>query len=226
MKQRSPWSVSVVSGCTHRQWGLAGPSPPCAAVSVDGWGLCGSYACSQPSSDTVHVAFGAKGWNQLALCSPALTTIIQWGAGIAQWFRARGSWFGCYMAGATWNCCRLGPRSVYTIQPCTCLLCHFIRSLVFMLYVCLAGSSPRRSGVKSFFSVVNFLCWLLFRYLFHLRVTAIARKISRSFCQMCRWQVTARRMCVCVCVCVCVPSVEVTRWTAAWLNGVHRTPTM
>ena len=26
--------------------------------------------------------------------------------------------FSCYMAGALWNCCRLGACSVYTIQPC------------------------------------------------------------------------------------------------------------
>ena len=36
--------------------------------------------------------------------------------------------FGCYMADATWNCRRLGARSVYTIQPRTSLQCHFIRS--------------------------------------------------------------------------------------------------
>ena len=29
------------------------------------------------------------------------------------------------------------------------------------------GSSPGRSGGRIFFSVVNFLCWLLFRYQFH-----------------------------------------------------------
>ena len=32
------------------------------------------------------------------------------------------------LAGATWNCCRLKARSVYTIQPCTKLLCHFVWS--------------------------------------------------------------------------------------------------
>ena len=31
-----------------------------------------------------------------------------------------------------------------------------------------------------------------FRYPFHPRVTAVARKKSRSFCQKCRWQVTAK----------------------------------
>ena len=47
----------------------------------------------------------------------------------------------------------------------------------------IAGSSPCRSGGRIFVSVVNFLCWLLFRCPFHPRVTAVARKRSRSFCQ-------------------------------------------
>ena len=54
------------------------------------------------------------------------------------------------------------------------------------------GSSPGRSGGRIFFSRVNFLCRLLFLYPFHPRVTAVARKRSRSVCQKCRWQVTAR----------------------------------
>ena len=36
---------------------------------------------------------------------------------------------------------------------------------------------------------------LLFRYPFHPRVTAVARKRPRSFCPKCRWQVTAKRAC-------------------------------
>ena len=36
----------------------------------------------------------------------------------------------------------------------------------------------------------------LFRYPFHPRVTAVARKRSRSFCQKCRWQVTAKHTCI------------------------------
>ena len=41
------------------------------------------------------------------------------------------------------------------------------------------GSSPDRNGWIIFFSRVNFLCWLLFRYPFHPHeVTAIARKRS------------------------------------------------
>ena len=47
-----------------------------------------------------------------------------------------------------------------------------------------------------FFSRVNFLCWLLFLYPFHPRVTAVARKRPRSFCQKCRWQVTAKHTCI------------------------------
>ena len=57
---------------------------------------------------------------------------------------------------------------------------------------------------------------LLFPYPFHLRVTAVARKRSRSFCQKCRRQVTAKhaytlRMWLCM------------KWHGAWLHGVHRT---
>ena len=37
------------------------------------------------------------------------------------------------MAGATWNCCRLGASSVYTIQPC-----HFMQSHIRKVYACLA----------------------------------------------------------------------------------------
>ena len=78
------------------------------------------------------------------------------------------------------------------------------------------GSNPRRSGGRIFFSRVNFLCWLLFRYPFHPRVTAVARKRSPSFCQKCRWQFTAKhaytlRMWLCM------------KWHGAWLYGVHRT---
>ena len=54
-----------------------------------------------------------------------------------------------------------------------------------------AGSNPCRSSGRISFSRVDFLCWLLFRYPFT-HITAIARKTSRSFCQKCRWQVTAK----------------------------------
>ena len=82
--------------------------------------------------------------------------------------------------------------------------------------VCFAGSNPCRSGGRIFFSRVDYLCWLLFRYPFHPRVAAVARKRSRSFCQKCRWQVTVKhvytlRMWLCM------------KWHGAWLYGVHRT---
>ena len=54
------------------------------------------------------------------------------------------------------------------------------------------GSSPGRSCRRIFFSRVNLLCWLLFRYLFHPHVTAVTRKRSQPFCQKCRRQVTAK----------------------------------
>ena len=78
------------------------------------------------------------------------------------------------------------------------------------------GSNPRRSGGRILFSRVDFLYWLLFRYSLQPRVTAVARKGSRSFCQKCRWQVTAKhaytlRMWLCM------------KWHGAWLYGVHRT---
>ena len=79
-----------------------------------------------------------------------------------------------------------------------------------------AGSNPCWSGRRIFFSGVDFLCWLLFRYPFHPCVTTVARKRSRSFCQKCRWQVTAKhaytlRMWLCM------------NWHGAWLYGVLRT---
>ena len=72
------------------------------------------------------------------------------------------------------------------------------------------------SYMRIFFSRVNFLCWLLFQYLFHPCVTAVARKRPRSFCQKRRWQVTAKHahtlhMWLCM------------KWHGAWLYGVHRT---
>ena len=78
------------------------------------------------------------------------------------------------------------------------------------------GSNPCRSGGRILFSGVDFLCWLLFRYRFHPRVTAVARKRSRSFCQKCRWQVTAKHA-------YTFPMWLCMKWHGAWLYGVHRT---
>ena len=79
-----------------------------------------------------------------------------------------------------------------------------------------AGSYPRRSGGRIFFSRVDFLCWLLFRYPFHPRVTAVACKRSQSFCQKCSWQVTAKHA-YSLCMWLCM------KWHGAWLYGVYRT---
>ena len=46
--------------------------------------------------------------------------------------------FGCCMAGATWNCCRLGACSVYAIQPHTSSRCHFMQSHIVRVHVCSA----------------------------------------------------------------------------------------
>ena len=56
------------------------------------------------------------------------------------------------------------------------------------------GSTPGRSSGRIFFSRVNFLC-RLFQYLFHPCVTAVACERSRSFCQKCRWLVSAQCTC-------------------------------
>ena len=79
-----------------------------------------------------------------------------------------------------------------------------------------AGSNPCWSGGRSFFSRVNTLCWLLFRYPFHPCVAAVARKRPRSFCQKHRWQVTAIHAYT-LCMWLCM------KWHGAWWYGVHRT---
>ena len=79
-----------------------------------------------------------------------------------------------------------------------------------------AGSNPHWSGRRIFFSRVNFLCSLLYRCLFHPRVTTVACKRPRSFCQKCRWQVTAKHAYT-LCTWLYM------KWHSAWLYGVHRT---
>ena len=54
-----------------------------------------------------------------------------------------------------------------------------------------AGSNPCWSGGWIFFSRVKFLLTLISVSVPH-RVTTVARKRSRPFCQKCRWQVTAK----------------------------------
>ena len=73
------------------------------------------------------------------------------------------------------------------------------------------GSNPCRGGGRIFFSRVNFLCWVLFQYPFHPCVTVVAHKRSQSFCQKCRWQVTAKHPCT---ICLCLH--EVTWCMVVW----------
>ena len=54
----------------------------------------------------------------------------------------------------------------------------------------------------------------LFRYPFHPVVTAVACKRSGSFCQTCRWQITAKHACT-LCMWLCI------KWQSAWLYVVH-----
>ena len=54
--------------------------------------------------------------------------------------------FGCCMAGATWNCCRLRASSVYTIQLCTSVQCHFIQNHIGRVHLCLAATCHLHFG--------------------------------------------------------------------------------
>ena len=97
----------------------------------------------------------------------------------------------------------------------------------------LTGLNPCRSGGRIFFSRVNFPCGLSFQYLLpwynrngwlgvkhqltYPHVTAVAHKRSWSFCQKCRWQVTAKHACT-LRMWLCM------KWHGACLYGVHNVP--
>ena len=55
-------------------------------------------------------------------------------------FRYPPKWWQWYMVGAAWKCCHLAAGSIYTVQPCTSLQCHFIWSRIgrCRVNVCLA----------------------------------------------------------------------------------------
>ena len=62
-----------------------------------------------------------------------------------------------------------------------------------------SGLSPRGTERReNFFSRVNLLCWLPFRYPLHPRVTAVARKKSRSFCKRSRRRLQLKTQWPCV----------------------------
>ena len=80
----------------------------------------------------------------------------------------------------------------------------------------LVESLQERRGNFLLQELTQFLFWLLFRYLFHPRVTAVVRKRSQSFCQKCRWrQVTLSRLST------HTPQAALHEWHGAWLYGVH-----
>ena len=78
------------------------------------------------------------------------------------------------------------------------------------------GSNRYWSSGRIFFSRVNFLCYSYFGICSTPCVTAVACKRSQSFCQKCRWQVTAKHAYT-LRVWLCM------KWHGAWLYGVHRT---
>ena len=92
------------------------------------------------------------------------------------------------------------------IPACVCLRTLLLRCPAWLLLTQLHQSSP-----GSTFCADSYFCICSTP-----RVTAVAHKRSRSFCQKCRWQVTAKhtytlRMWLCM------------KWHGAWLYGVHRT---
>ena len=58
---------------------------------------------------------------------------------------------------------------------------------------CVDSLTRQLAFVNSFH--INFLWRLLLRSPFHRRVTGVARKRSRPFCQRCRWQATVKHVC-------------------------------
>ena len=75
---------------------------------------------------------------------------------------------------------------------------------------------PLQEWQENFLLLGQLSLLTLFQYSFHPRVTAVACKISRSFCQKCRWQVITKHACT-LCMWLCM------KWHGAWLYGVHRT---
>ena len=82
-----------------------------------------------------------------------------------------------------------------------------------------SGSSPGKSGGRIVFSGVHFHVLTLIPYSFQPRVTAVARKISRSFCQKCTWQVTTNHACT-LGMWICVKLHDMVHG----VYGVHRAP--
>ena len=80
----------------------------------------------------------------------------------------------------------------------------------------LVGLNPCRSGGRNFLLQGWLSVLTLISVSFPPCVTAVARKRPQSFCQKCRWQVTAKHAYT-LSMWLCM------KWHGAWLYGVHRT---
>ena len=81
-----------------------------------------------------------------------------------------------------------------------------------------AGSNPCRIDERIFFSRVTFLCWLLFPYPFHPRVTAVkdpghSAKSAGGRLRLNTLKYVSYSLSMWLCM----------KWYSAWLYGVHRT---
>ena len=82
--------------------------------------------------------------------------------------------FGCYIGGATWNCCCLGARSVYTTQPCI-MSRHFKQNHIRGVLACLSVTCHLHvwqndrdllpATVIQRWNGYQFLCWWLLQRL-------------------------------------------------------------
>ena len=82
--------------------------------------LYSAILCSQ--ADSLHFCPCDSEWVTVSFYSHGVLTVL----------------FGCCMMHYEPACCSLGANSLYTIQPCTSLQCHFIQSHIDRVHVCLA----------------------------------------------------------------------------------------
>ena len=85
-------------------------------------------------------------------------------------------------------CVRARARVCVYVCVCVCV-CECV-----CVCVCARARARARNSIKNIVgnnSIRNLGRNGIFRYPFHPRVTAVARKRPRSFCQKCRWQVTS-----------------------------------
>ena len=136
----------------------------------------------------------------------------------------------------TWDTWRYWCKSVHTTRDTCCYWCKVVHNTWDTLwrYWCKSVHTTRDTpavtdvkwsitpethydvtGVNLSIQLETHLL-LLFRYPFHPRVTAVARKRPRSFCQKRRWQVTAKHAYT-LCMWLCM------KWHGAWLYSVHKT---